>query len=190
MNRLIQASRSCPQPCSPEQPCADIPRRSLGMFQPLLSWTENGVAAVRFPLLEEGPATSFGAGWSPERADPRKSRGRQAAPATSANGMVRPRSCPVSDRSWQGAVRGAERDARPMADQGRICPAPRNSRYHSGRESITSEPAAASLTRVGLVVPRTTCMRAGCRKIQAMAIPVGVTPCVRARSSSASFNSA
>jgi hypothetical protein len=105
MNRLIQASRSYPQPGSPEQPCTDIPRRSLGMFQPLLSWTENGVAAVRFPLLEEGPATSFGAGWSPERADPRKSRGRQAAPATPANGTVRPCSCPVSDRSWQGAPR-------------------------------------------------------------------------------------
>ena len=49
MNRPVQASRSYPQPCSPDQPCADIPRRSLGMFQLLPSWTENGVAPCQVP---------------------------------------------------------------------------------------------------------------------------------------------
>ena len=55
-------------------------------------------------------------------------------------------------------------------------PAAVSSRYHSGRLSTTSEPAAASATRAALVVPSTTWMFAGCRVIQAVAMPVGVTP--------------
>ena len=35
-------------------------------------------------------------------ADPTHKLARCDAPSTSANGMVRPCSCPVSDRSWQG----------------------------------------------------------------------------------------
>lgn len=45
-----------------------------------------------------------------------------------------------------------------LGDYGSRCPAAVNSRYHSSRESVTSDPAADSATRSGLVVPSTTCI--------------------------------
>ena len=70
-------------------------------------------------------------------------------------------------------------EARPRAPgpaaQGTIHPAARNSSYHSARVSGTSEPAPASVTRCGVVVPSTTCICAGWRVIHAVAIPSGVT---------------
>ncbi len=42
-----------------------------------------------------------------------------------------------------------------------MCPAARNSSYHSDRVSGSSEPWAAAATRSGLVVPRTTASEQG-----------------------------
>jgi hypothetical protein len=58
--------------------------------------------------------------------------------------------------------------------QGTRCPAVRKSSYHSARVKGMSEPSAAAVTRSGVVVPRTTCMFAGWRVIQAVAIAIGV----------------
>src|SRR5690606_5415296 len=73
---------------------------------------------------------------------------------------------------------------------GTMCPAVRNSSYHSERDSSTSAPAAASVTRCGVVVPGTTCMCAGWRVIHAVAIAIGVTSCLAASRSSTAFSSA
>ena len=59
---------------------------------------------------------------------------------------------------------------------GRMCPAAWKSSYHSGRVRGRSEPSAAPVTRSGLVVPRTTCIWAGWRVIQAVAMAIGGTP--------------
>jgi hypothetical protein len=69
-------------------------------------------------------------------------------------------------------IREVSRDA----PHGTLWPAARNRRYHSSRVSWISEPAAASRTRSGRVVPSTTWILAGWRVIQATAMPVAVTP--------------
>jgi hypothetical protein len=91
---------------------------------------------------------------------------RDGAAALERRRLAEPRSPAVADRGAGDSRR----------DQGRMCPPVVNSRYHSSRVSGTAEPAAASLTRSGLVVPSTTWILAGCRVIQATAMPVGVTP--------------
>ncbi len=50
---------------------------------------------------------------------------------------------------------------RALRGQGTRYPAARNSSYHSGRVNGRSEPRVAPATRSGVVVPSTTCMRAG-----------------------------
>ena len=56
-----------------------------------------------------------------------------------------------------------------------MCPAARNSSYHSARVRGMSDPCAAPATRSGLVVPSTTCMFAGWRVIHAVAMAIGGT---------------
>lgn len=75
---------------------------------------------------------------------------------------------------------GGERTARRFPGwgdgQGTMYWAARNSSYHSARVRGTSDPRAASATRCGLVVPMTTCIRAGWRVIQAVAMARDGTP--------------